>query len=129
MDPVVHFEMPYENRDRMVQFYTNVFGWKAQKLGPDMGNYVVVTTIEKDLSPKAHKGGIGGGFFERSKDRPGQYPSVVIGVDDIHAAMKRVNKNGGRVLGEPMAIPGVGDYVAFMDTEGNRVSLLKPQPM
>jgi len=30
------------------------------------------------------------------------------------------------VLGEPMEIPGVGQYVSFMDTEGNRVSLLQP---
>ena len=37
-DPVVHFEMPYEDRDRMVRFYEKVFGWKGQKLGPEMGN-------------------------------------------------------------------------------------------
>ena len=29
-------------------------------------------------------------------------------------------------LGEPMAIPGVGDYVSFLDTEGNRLSILQP---
>ena len=29
-------------------------------------------------------------------------------------------------IGEPMEIPGVGMYVSFMDTEDNRVSLLKP---
>jgi hypothetical protein len=32
------------------------------------------------------------------------------------------------VLGEPMEIPGVGRYVSFTDTEGNRVSLLQPLP-
>jgi len=32
------------------------------------------------------------------------------------------------VLGEPMDIPGVGRYVSFTDTEGNRVSMLKPIP-
>jgi len=30
------------------------------------------------------------------------------------------------VLGEPMLIPGVGQYVSFMDSEGNRVSMLQP---
>jgi predicted enzyme related to lactoylglutathione lyase len=30
------------------------------------------------------------------------------------------------VLGEPLPIPGVGQYVAFFDTEGNRVSMLQP---
>jgi hypothetical protein len=27
-----------------------------------------------------------------------------------------------------MEIPGVGQYVAFMETEGNRVSMLQPLP-
>ncbi|TMH31553.1 MAG: VOC family protein, partial [Betaproteobacteria bacterium] len=35
---------------------------------------------------------------------------------------------GGTVLGEPMNIPGVGAYVSFTDTEGNRVSMLQPLP-
>jgi uncharacterized protein len=46
MNPVVHFEIPAEDRNRMVEFYTRVFGWQAQMLGPEMGNYVVVTTTE-----------------------------------------------------------------------------------
>jgi predicted enzyme related to lactoylglutathione lyase len=51
---------------------------------------------------------------------------VVIGVEDLAAAMARVTAAGGQVLGEPMAIPGIGDYVAFTDTEGNRHAMLKP---
>ena len=35
---------------------------------------------------------------------------------------------GGQVLGEPMDIPTVGAYVAFLDTEGNRSSMLQPLP-
>jgi predicted enzyme related to lactoylglutathione lyase len=40
--------------------------------------------------------------------------------------MARVTSAGGEVLGEPMAIPGVGDYVVFVDPEGNRLSMLQP---
>ena len=29
-------------------------------------------------------------------------------------------------LGEPVEIPGVGLYVSFLDTDGNRVSMLHP---
>lgn len=32
MNPVVHFEMPAENRQRMADFYTKSFGWKTQML-------------------------------------------------------------------------------------------------
>ena len=31
MDSVVHFEMPYENRQRMAKFYQAAFGWKRKK--------------------------------------------------------------------------------------------------
>ena len=52
----------------------------------------------------------------------------MIGVGDIRAAMAQVTQAGGTVLGEPMEIPGVGEYVSFTDTENNRVSLLQPLP-
>jgi predicted enzyme related to lactoylglutathione lyase len=126
MHPVVHFEMPAEDCDRMIAFYQTACGWKTQKLGPEMGNYVLVTTAESDVKPGAPAGAIGGGFFEKKPDWPAQYPSIVIAVDDISSAMKAVGQAGGKVLGEPMEIPGVGRYVSFFDTEGNRVSMLQP---
>ena len=131
MDPVVHFEMPYDDRERMMRFYRGVFGWELQALGAEMGNYVLATTATPSTRVRhdAAAGAIGGGFFERKPDWPGQHPSVVIAVQDIRASMKKVAEAGGEVLGEPMAIPGVGDYVAFFDTEKNRVSLLQPLPM
>jgi predicted enzyme related to lactoylglutathione lyase len=127
MNPVVHFEIPYDNRDRIVKFYEQAFGWTMNKLGEDMGNYVVAMTANED-GPKGHRGAIDGGFYQRKADWPDQYPSVVIAVQDVKAAMKKVKAAGGEVLGEPMMIPGVGDYVSFRDTEGNRLSLLQPLP-
>jgi len=127
MNSVVHFEMPAEDRNRMAHFYTKAFGWRTQMLGEEMGNYVVATTTEVDENgrPKS-PGAINGGFFQKTNDRPAQYPSVVIAVDDIKESMKKVAAAGGKVLGEPMEIPGVGLYVSFFDTEGNRVSMLQP---
>ncbi len=128
MNPVIHFEMPGENRTRMAGFYTNVFGWKTQQLGAEMGNYVVVTTTESNEQGRPKDpGAINGGFFQKTDDKPSQYPSVVIQVDEIKEHMKKVEKAGGKVLGQPMDIPGVGLYVSFLDTEGNRVSMLQPR--
>jgi uncharacterized protein len=126
MSPVVHFEMPAEDRTRMASFYEKAFGWKTQMLGPEMGDYVLVTTAESDVKPGAPAGAINGGFFPKKPDWPAQYPSIVIGVEDIEVAMQRVGKEGGKVLGEPMQIRGVGRYVSFFDTEGNRVRMLQP---
>ena len=130
MNPVVHFEMPYENRDRMAEFYTQAFGWRMQKFGEDMGNYVTATTAESDETGRPKQpGAINGGFFPKKPDWPAQHPSVVIAVDDIKQAIAKVAKAKGKVLGEPMEIPGVGQYVSFADTEGNRVGLLQPSKM
>ena len=130
MDPVVHFELPFNDRDRMLRFYQQAFGWKGQLYGPEMGNYVVVTTAEPQAAPPAPPhavpGCINGGFYAKSADMPAQFPSIVIAVQDIRASMKKVTAAGGQVLGEPMMIPEVGDYVSFMDTEGNRTSMLQP---
>src|SRR5438128_11385154 len=115
MNSVVHFEMPYDDRQRMAKFYQSAFGWQTRMLGGDMGNDVLATTTETDESGPKRKGAINGGFFERKPDWPAQYPSVVIAVDDIQAAVTQVTTSGGKVLGEPMEIPGVGQYVAFLD--------------
>lgn len=128
MDPVVHFEMPYENQQRMTKFYESVFGWKMQILGEDMGSYVLVTTTETAERGPNNASGIDGGFYPKNPDLSGQYPSVVISVHDIKASIKLVINAGGKVLGEPMEIEGVGPYVSFIDTEGNRVSMLQPIP-
>jgi predicted enzyme related to lactoylglutathione lyase len=128
LDPVVHFEMPYDNRVRMATFYESVFGWQTQMLGEEMGNYVLATTTETDESGPKRVGAINGGFFPKKPDWPAQHPSVVIAVDDVKESIKKVIDAGGTVLGEPMEIPGVGQYVSFIDTEGNRVSMLQPIP-
>ena len=128
MDPVVHFEMPYDNRERMAKFYESSFGWQTRTLGEDMGSYVLATTVETDENGPKRPGAINGGFFPRKPDWPAQYPSLVIAVEDIKESVKRVTEAGGEVLGEPMEIPNVGKYVSFMDTEGNRLSMLEPIP-
>jgi uncharacterized protein len=128
MNSVVHFEMPYDDRQRMAKFYGSAFGWQTQMLGEEMGNYVLATTTESDERGPKSPGTINGGFFPKKPDWPAQYPSVVIAVDDIKESARKVTDAGGRVLGEPIEIPGVGQYVSFFDTEGNRVSMLQPIP-
>jgi predicted enzyme related to lactoylglutathione lyase len=128
MDPVVHFEMPYDDADRVAAFYRSAFGWDTEALGADMGHYVLATTTASDTRGSTTPGAINGGFFQRKPDWPAQYPSVVISVGNADAAMAKVKSAGGTILGEPMAIPGVGKYVSFTDSEGNRVGMLEPAP-
>lgn len=91
-----------------------------------MGDYVIAATTETDENNMIKKpGAINGGFFIRTWLAT-SVPSVVIVVDDIKEAMKKVADAGGKVLSEPMEIPSIKQYVSFIDTEGNRVSILQP---
>lgn len=125
MNPVVHFEMPYEDRDRAASFYEAAFGWKMQKLGPEMNEYMLAETAPTKDGRPTEPGTINGGFYAPTPES-GSTPSVVIAVEDITAAMEKVTKAGGKVLGEPQEIPGVGTYGGFLDTEGTRVGMLQP---
>lgn len=134
MSPIVHFELPYNDGGRIVEFYEKAFGWQSEMLGPKMGNYIITATSETDEKTKfpLKPGMINGGFFEKTKDV--QHPSVVVGVDDIRESMKKVEEAGGKILGgqkagEPDDIPGIGQYISFTDTEGNRVGMIQPVPM
>ena len=130
MDPVTHFEMPAKDKKRASAFYSKVFGWQMQQLGPEMGDYMTAGTVEVDANrmPKT-PGAINGGFYAPTDDPLSQRPSVVIAVKDVKASMKAVEKAGGKLLGKPEEIPGIGTWVSFQDTEGNRVSMLQPKSM
>lgn len=133
MDPVVHFEMPYQDKARMASFYTNAFGWKANMLGAEMGEYVMMHTTETDSHNMVQTPGhINGGFFKKSRDS--QNTSVVIAVKDIRASMKKIEELGGKIIGaqkpgEPDDIPGIGLYITIEDSEGNKVGMLQPKGM
>jgi hypothetical protein len=125
MNPVVHFEMPAVNNTRVKKFYKKVFGWKMQQLGPEMGNYVLANTSPVDKKGMhKRKGAINGGFYK--KGTTGQVPHLVIAVNDIKNHITVVRRAGGKVLGNPMEIPGIGLFVMIKDSEGNRVAMLQP---
>lgn len=137
MNSVVHFEMGYNDRDRMKKFYEGAFGWKMQQLGAEMGNYVVAQTAETDENGMVKTPGtINGGFYQKTENPLSHAPSVVISVQDINQSMKDVIAAGGKILGgmnekgehtmEPTMIPGVGLWISIEDSEGNRVSMLQP---
>jgi len=123
MNPVVHFEMPYKNPKRVSKFYESAFGWGMQYL-PKMGKYVLATTSPTDKKGMhKKKGAINGGFYPRSKTYDDTH--LVISVDNLEKHMQIVKKAGGKVIGKPMDIPGVGKFVMFRDSEVNRTGMLQ----
>lgn len=128
MCPVVHFEMPAIDKKRVKKFYETVFGWQMLQLGSEMSDYLLATTspVDKD-DMHINKGAINGGFYERGKS--GKSPHLVISVDNLEIQMKVVKRAGGKIIGKPMEIPGIGRFVMSKDTEGNKIGMLQPAKM
>src|SRR5579863_5407907 len=117
MDPVIHFEMPAEDRKRMMSFYSEIFGWKTNQLGSEMGDFVTADTTESENNMPKKPGTINGGFYKKTGD-VSQTTTVTIQVDDIKAYREKIIKAGGKISGEIMDMPGLGLFLSFFDTEG-----------
>src|SRR5579859_7642942 len=100
MDPVVHFEMPTKDKKRTAEFYSSAFGWKMNQLGDEMGNYLLAQTTETDEKNMVKTpGAINGGFFDFQEKVGFNIPHLVIAVDNLEEAMKKVEASGGKILG------------------------------
>jgi uncharacterized protein len=126
---VVHFEIEAKDSVALSKFYEKAFGWKMDIQGPEMGNYVVMTTGDDPI-------GINGGMFSNPAKQLNAY-SCTIGVDDIEKAIADIRAAGGTVeehnmngegvdMGEVIDIPGVGKYAKCVDPDGNQFTLLQP---
>lgn len=115
----IHFEIPANNPEGLIGFYTNVFGWTFTKWeGP--APYWLITTGAKE------EPGIDGGLLQR---RDPKQPCVnTIGVASVDESIKTVEKNGGKVAVPKMAVPGVGWLAYCMDTEGNMFGMMQMDP-
>jgi hypothetical protein len=128
-NPVVHFEMPYSDGQRMSEFYHEVFNWQLENMGEKMGNYILATTAPAD--DKGHPkmpGTINGGFYPVSEDELSKCPGIVIAVENLAEATDKVKKAGGKVMAD-WEIPEVGHYASAVDPEGNRIGILQPNQM
>lgn len=130
-NPVIHFELPASDRERVKKFYTQAFDWEMNQMGPDMGDYIVVKTTDTDENNMVQTPGtINGGIYQKHLVDPlGQQPTVVIAVENLEESMENIKSAGGTIHGTPYDIPGIGRYVSFIDTEGNRISILEPKKM
>jgi predicted enzyme related to lactoylglutathione lyase len=119
MDKVVHFEIPYDNKDRASKFYSEIFGWKLLDI-PEM-DYTMIHAAKIDKNNMvAEKGAINGGLFQRNKDA--KQPIVVIGVQSIDETINKVVLAGGKLVTPKRSIPN-GSYARVADCEGNVIGI------
>jgi predicted enzyme related to lactoylglutathione lyase len=114
--PIVHIEIAAKDPVVADKFYSEVFGWK----------------IEVDQRFNYHQfeaqGGPAGAFVEVDATYKAGDIVPYLGVDDIDAMLKKVEKAGGKVLLPKTEIPGVGWYAFLGDPTGNRIGLYARMP-
>jgi uncharacterized protein len=121
MNKVVHFEVPYDDRERATKFYKDVFGWKINPI-PEM-SYDIVHTVEVDdkQMPK-ESGAINGGMYKRG-EQGAKSPVIVIDVPSVDEHIKKVNEAGGKVVMAKRQVGDMGFYAQVKDTEGNVIGI------
>ncbi|WP_068279052.1 VOC family protein [Aldersonia kunmingensis] len=118
---IVHFEVPYDNGARARSFYRDAFGWQVMDI-PGMDYTSVSTGPAGDDGMPSEPGYIGGGMFQRTDDYP-RTPVITVEVDDIEAALKKIESLGGKGSIPKFAVGEMGFAAYFTDTEGNTIGL------
>lgn len=109
---IIHFEIPVDDMDKMKAFYENVLGWKIENANMGEMEYWLIKTSDDEKA-------IGGGMGKRQM--PEQKPMNYYNVDSIDGFNQRVKDNGGMIVIEKMAVPGMGCFSVGVDPEGNPV--------
>jgi hypothetical protein len=114
---VVHFEAAGGDGKKLQEFYGELFGWKIDANNPM--NYGVI---------QAEDAGIAGGVGPAAPDG-NAHLTFYVEVDDLRAALDKVEKLGGKTANPPMDVPGGPSLAHFTDPEGNFVGLVKAGSM
>lgn len=96
-------------------FYSALFGWEVQDLGPEAGGY--------------HMASVGGRFVaglgpQQSPDQP--YWTTYFGVESAEAAVAAISAAGGTVIMPAMDVMGAGRMAVAMDPTGAVFSVWQP---
>jgi uncharacterized protein len=126
MSAVVHFEIPADDQERARGFYGAAFDWRLDVMPDQQYTNVMTTPVDEATRSPREPGAINGGMFERSGDLA--HPIITVDVDDIDATLERIVGLGGSVVQGRTAIPGMGYFGYFRDTEGNVLGLWTTAP-
>jgi predicted enzyme related to lactoylglutathione lyase len=123
---IVHFEIPSDNLERTKKFYTDLFGWKIEKMpGTDQREYWTFATTTNNKGGSNNGGGeqrtLSGGMLERQM--PQEPIMIYIGVDSVTEYSNKVERLGGKVIKQKTEVPGYGWFAICTDTENNGFAL------
>jgi len=112
--PVVHFEIGCKDAKKTIEFYSKLFDWKIQDLGPAG---MIKTGGEKGID----------GHITALGHEPHQYVTIYAEVDNIPAYLDKAQDLGGITMVTKTAVPGQGHFAWIKDPEGNMIGLWTPK--
>src|SRR6266487_3225832 len=116
--PVVHFEVIGKDGDKLVKYYSELFGWEIDTNNPQ--NYGIVQR-EGNLNPDGV--GIGGGIGPGPQGYDG-HVTFYVEVSDVEAALAKAESLGGkRIMGPDQITPEVL-IGQFADPEGHAIGVI-----
>ncbi len=101
-------------------FYGELFGWKIQEMGAQMGGYRVVAVGDEGVA----------GIMAMPPGAPPMPPhwGCYVTVDNVDATISRCAGLGGKTIVPPMDIPTVGRMAVIQDPQGAVLSLMQYLP-
>jgi predicted enzyme related to lactoylglutathione lyase len=111
MHPIVHVEIPANDRQAAGAFYRTLFDWQVQDM-PEM-----------DYATFSAEGGPGGGFTTVGQMSEAGKVLVYVLTEDIDATLAKAESLGGTTLVPKTEIPGMGWFGVFSDPTGNQIGV------
>jgi uncharacterized protein len=100
-----------------VTFYTTLFGWEPQDMGPDFGHYTMMSLRGKSVCAVSPLMG---------PEQPVAW-STYLCTTDTDETVKKVKAAGGSVIAEPMEVSTSGKLAAYFDPTGAAILSWEPR--
>lgn len=111
-NPTMWFEVAGKDHQALKGFYTQLFEWEMTDM--EGMPYSILDNPGE---------GIRGGVGAAPEGNPG-HVTFYVQVDDLEAALSRVEQLGGKRGMGPMGIPNGGQIALFTDPEGHEIGLM-----
>lgn len=92
--------------NRSQKFYSALFGWTFEDLGPDMGDYSIVEMNKKSIAGMSQN--------PPEEKTPVRW-TTYLATNDIEATIDKIKAEGGEMLTEVMGVPGKGRMAIAQD--------------
>lgn len=116
---IMHFEIPGDDLERLMEFYSNLFGWRFER-APVPEEYWLIQTVPGDEVPSIGAR-INGGLVKEESSTRGFIN--YISVESLDDSCEIVERFGGKIIAPKREVSDMGWFVLVEDPEGNRFAI------